>query len=544
MKLFLHPILTTALESIGAPSDVEIVLEQPRQAEHGDIATGVALGLARVLKRSPREVAESIVAAMQVDERYVAGIDIAGPGFINVRFTPEFFLMRLEEMWRLGEGWGRSDEGKGITTNVEYVSANPTGPLHTGHGRGAALGDTIANILAWRGYDVTREYYFNNAGNQMRNLALSIHARYLQALGHDAPMPEGGYQGEYITEIARELLASRGEELIEPTPENIETIRNFGEGWCFARIKRTMESLGILHDTFFNEDSLYKDGKITETLDDLARIGVTYEKDGAIWLRLSDHGLQDRVIVRANGEPTYRLPDIAYHREKFRRGFELIVDIFGADHIATIADVKAALAMLGHADGKIRVVLNQMVSFIEGGEQVKMSKRTGKSLTLDDLIDELGADVVRFFFVMRGASSHLEFDLDLAREQSNKNPVFYLQYAHARIAGVLRHAETEGIPLRPDASLDPLGVPEELDLIREILRFPESLERAARELEPQVVAEYLRDLAAAFHKFYHECRIVVEAPPLRDARMRLLAAAKITLANGLQVLGVSAPERM
>lgn len=545
MKSYIQPILAAALAKIGAPDTTELSLERPKQADHGDLATSVAMGLARSLKKSPRAIAEEIIAALEFDERYISGAEIAGPGFINFRFTPAFFQMRLDQATRLGEEYGRSDYGRGLKTNVEYVSANPTGPLHPGHGRNAAVGDTIANILEWAGYEVTREYYFNNAGNQMRNLGISIHRRYLELLGHTVEFPENGYHGEYIYDIARDVMAQHGDAFAEPTEANIDTMRSFGEQWNFRTIKKTMDALGIRHDVFYNEKALYEEGKIEEMLAGLKEIERSYEKEGAIYLKMEDLGRQDRVIVKSTGEPTYRLPDIAYHMEKLRRGFELIVDVLGADHIDAVPDVMAAVEMLGGDSAKIRPVIHQMVSFVEGGEQVKFSKRSGKAFTLDSLIDELGADVVRFFFIMRGVSTHLEFDLDLAREQSDKNPVFYLQYAHARVAGVLRHAESEQVALNPEASLEPLAAEEELALIKKILEFREELERSARMLEPQIIAEYLRDLAAAFHKFYHEHRIIGAATEAeRDARLRLLALCKTVFGNGLQVLGVAAPDRM
>lgn len=545
MKSYIQPILAGALAKIGAPDTTELGLERPKQAGHGDLATSVAMGLARTLKKAPRAVAEELIAALEFDRRYISGAEIAGPGFINFRFTPAFFQMRLEEAAREGAAYGRSDYGKGLKTNVEYVSANPTGPLHPGHGRNAAVGDTIANIMAWAGYDVTREYYFNNGGNQMRNLGLSIHARYLELLGHRVEFPENGYHGEYIYDIARDVMAQHGDAYVEPTEENIDTMRSFGEQWNFRIIRRTMEAFGIHHDVFYNEKSLYDEGKIEETLAALKAIGRSYEKEGAIYLKLEDLDRQDRVIVKSTGEPTYRLPDIAYHMEKLRRGFAMIIDVLGADHIDAVPDVMTAVDMLGGDSTAIKPVIHQMVSFVEGGQQVKFSKRSGKAFTLDSLIDELTADVVRFFFIMRGASTHLEFDLDLAREQSDKNPVFYLQYAHARISGVLRHAESEEVFVNPEASLEPLVAEEELALIKKILEFREELERSARMLEPQIIAEYLRDLAAAFHKFYHEHRIIGAATTAeRDARLRLLALSKIVFGNGLRILGVAAPERM
>ena len=545
MKSYLHPILKSAIVALGAPEDTDVVLEAPRQADHGDLATSVALGLARALKQSPRQIAEAIVGRLEADSRYISSVEIAGPGFINFRFTPEFYHAQLEEVAKLGESYGRSDFGRGVATNVEFVSANPTGPLHPGHGRNAAIGDTVANLLEWTGHDVTREYYFNNAGNQMQQLARSLHIRYQQLLGVDATIPEDGYHGEYLLAIAQRIRDEHGDRFSEPTQENFDALRKLGVPEIMAGQRVTLEKLGIRHDVYFDEDSLYADGKIKEVIAELGARGRTYEKDGALWLRLEEFGLQDRVIVRSTGEPTYRLPDIAYHVDKFRRGFKLVVDVFGADHIATVHDVRAALEMLGYDVSGLTVLLYQMITFLEGGEPTKLSKRSGKALELDDLIEELGADVVRFFFIMRGINTQLEFDLDLAREQSDKNPVYYLQYAHARTAGVLRHGETLGVALREDASLAPLTGEVELALAKQILAFPEAVQRAAREYEPQIVAEYLRELAQAYHKFQHDCRIVVEEnADVRDARVRLLAITRTTLANGLRVLGVAAPDRM
>jgi arginyl-tRNA synthetase len=544
MKKYILPLVEHALATLGAPPETEIVLESPRSSDHGDLATSVALGLARSLKRAPRQIAEEIVKSHAADERYVSSVEIAGPGFINFRFTPEFHQMRLDEVSREGEHYGRTSAGAGRSANVEYVSANPTGPLHPGHGRNAAIGDTVANLLSWTGYDVTREYYFNDAGNQMRNLARSIHARYCELLGVNVAFPDDGYHGDYLVDIARAAKVKFGDTLIEESEANLDELRAFGVSIIEKEQRTTLESIGVRHDVYFNETSLYTSGTIDRVVAALKEKGRTYEKDGAVWLRLEDFGQPDRVILRSNGEATYRLPDIAYHLDKLSRGYALIVDVFGADHIATAQDVKAALAMLGEDPERVKILLYQMITFLEDGQPVKMSKRSGKALMLDELVAELGADVVRFFFIMRGIHTHLEFDLDLAREQSQKNPVFYLQYAHARIAGILRSAASEGVELNENAALGPLTHPEELALIRAILDFPESIARAAREYEPQIVAEYLRELAEAFHKFYHECRILIDDVALRDARMRLVAATRTTLANGLRVLGISAPERM
>lgn len=545
MKTYLAPLLKSAVLSLGAPEDTDVALEAPRQADHGDLATSVALGLARALKKSPRQIAEAIVERLDADSRLISSVEIAGPGFINFRFTPAFYHEQLEEVARLGESYGRSDFGKGVRTNVEFVSANPTGPLHPGHGRNAAIGDTVARLLEWTGHEVTREYYFNNAGNQMQQLALSLHIRYQQLLGIDAKIPDDGYHGEYLLGIARRILEEHGDRFREPTQGNLDALRKLGVPEIMASQRATLAKLGIHHDVYFDEDSLYAEGKIKEVIEELGRKGKTYEKDGALWLKLDEYGLQDRVIVKSTGEPTYRLPDIAYHVDKFRRGYKLVIDVFGADHIATVHDVRAALEMLGYDVSGLTVLMYQMITFLEGGEPTKLSKRSGKALELDDLIDELGADVVRFFFIMRGINTQLEFDLDLAREQSEKNPVFYLQYAHARTAGVLRHGETLGLAINNDASLAPLTRDVELALARQILTFPEAVLRAAREFEPQIVAEYLRELAQAYHKFQHDCRIVVEEnQAVRDARVRLLGLTRTTLGNGLRVLGVGAPDRM
>lgn len=545
MKSYIEPKIREALASIGAPEDTEIILERPRTLEHGDLATSVALGLARPLKKSPRAIADDLVAALELDPDLVSQVEIAGPGFINFRYTPCFFQKRLGEVIAEGEGFVHTDYGRGQRVNVEYVSANPTGPLHPGHGRNVALGDTIANLLERTGHEVTREYYFNNAGNQMRNLGRSVHARYRELLGHDVVFPEDGYHGEYIAEIARHVVEEHGDAYVEETEENIDRMRSFGEEWNFRTIRSTLDALGVVHDVFFNEKSLYEKGMIETTIARLGELGKTYEKEGATYLRLEEIGRDDRVIVKSSGEPTYRLPDIAYHMEKLERGFDRIIDVLGADHIDAVPDVIAAVTMLGGDGEKITPVIHQMVSFVEGGEMVKFSKRSGKALTLDSLIEELGSDVVRYFFIMRSGSSHLEFDLDLAREQSDKNPVFYLQYAHARIAGVLRHAGQEGVEIDREASLEPLASTEEVELIKQILDYPETLNRAARDLEPMIITDYLRELAATFHRFYHEHRIIgAETDAARDARLRLLDMSRRVFAAGLHALGVDAPDQM
>lgn len=547
MKHIIADVVAEAARTLGLDPVPEFSIEQPKDPSHGDISTNVAFLAAKAVKANPRQAAERFVALFAERGDLFSSVEIAGPGFINFRIAPDFLAAQLGAAAEAGQGYGRVDIGGGRTVNVEYVSANPTGLLHLGHGRNAAIGDTVANIYEWNGWVVTREYYFNNAGNQMNMLAKSIHARYCQAIkGEEYPFPEDGYHGEYIKTIAAEFRQVHGDGYLDFSDDNVAKFRVAGEQWCFAAIRRTIERMGIHPDVYFNEDTLYQDGSIESVVDRLRSKGLVYEKDGATWLKLSELGLEnDRVIIKSTGEPTYRLPDIAYHVNKFERGFATVVDIFGADHIATIPDVKAACGALGYDIAKLEVLIYQFVTLTENGETVKMSKRTGKSYTLDELIEEVGADVVRFFFVMRGIGTHLEFDLALAKEQSEKNPVFYLQYAHARIASILRMAEEKGIAVVATPRWVALEHTSELDLAKDLLRFPDVVKRAGVTLEPQVIAEYLREIAAGFHKFYHDCSIIhAQSDDLRDARLALAVVAKTVLRNGLAILGISAPEKM
>ena len=507
---YILSIFQKALKKIGIDDEIEISFESPRIKEHGDLSTNIAMKLAKELKKSPNTIATDILSNIEYDKNLIASLEIAGAGFINIRLTSDYYAISLQKLIDLGEDIGRHDVGKGKKVNVEYVSVNPTGLLHLGHGRNACIGDTLANFYEWLGYKVTREYYFNNAGNQMNNLAKSIYARYMQELGETAyPFPDDGYHGEYIKTIAQDLITLHSDKYKQGLDEDLSAIRKFGEKWCFAQIEKTLERMSIHQDVYYNEDSLYSDGKIEELLKDFETQGLSYKKDGATWLSFSKLGLaDDRVIVKSTGEPTYRLPDIAYHREKFRRGFDIIVDIFGSDHIATVPDVQAGVKALGFDISMIKVFIHQFVTLTENGEQVKMSKRTGKNYTLDDLLDEVGPDVVRFFLIMRGITTHLEFDLGLAREQSDKNPVFYLQYAHARICSILQNAGEKGISIPATAELGLLKAEQEIELIKSIMKFVQIVRVAGEKGEPQLLAEYLRELASAFHVFYHDCRII------------------------------------
>lgn len=545
LKEYVRKLISDALIKIGVTFS-DYLVEEPKNPDFGDLSSNIALLLAKELKRSPGIIAEELISTFEIDKNVIEEVSIAGQGFINFKFSKKLYPLLLEKILEELEDFGRNKSGEGKRVNVEYVSVNPTGLLHLGHGRNACIGDTIANLYEWNGWNVTREYYFNNAGNQMKNLALSIYARYRQLLGEeDYPFPEDGYHGEYIKTIASELIEKFGSEFKGGTNEDLNRIRKFGEVWCFDKIKSTLSRLNIRQDVFFNEDSLYNDGKIDKLINDLKKLDLVYEKDGALWLALSKMGLKDdRVIVKSSGEPTYRLPDIAYHRDKFERGFDLLIDIFGADHIATIPDVLAAVKYLGFDSSKVKVLIHQFVTLTENGEQVKMSKRTGKSYTLDDLLDEVGEDVVRFFLIMRGISTHLEFDLGLAREQSEKNPVFYLQYAHARICSVLDLAKDRGVDLDKKADLSALQNNYEIELIKKIIKFRETVLIACEKCEPQILADYLRELAAAFHIFYHECRIIGVEEKIQTARLNLALATKIALKNGLSILGINAPKRM
>ncbi len=581
MKDYLEAALRRVLSTIqSVPTDFVPELSVPANLDHGDLATNCSMKLARPLRRSPSVIAEEIVAtfmANEYDPLYVDSISIAGGGFINFKFSNHYLYCELESALQKGSEFGRSEIGTGKRVLVEFVSANPTGPLTVGHGRNAVLGDTLASLLEWTGYQVTREYYFNDAGRQMRVLGASLRSRYEEVVAEkDNPFahlpraiehrknyktkqlgdddasqvivsdsfPEDGYLGSYITTIARELAQEHGLNLLDLEPNDV--FMNAAKLTIFSKIRSTLERMGILMNNYFNEKSLYDTGAVKKTLDALRAKGVIYEQDGATWFRTSDLGKDsDTVLVKQTGEPTYRLPDIAYHVNKMERGFDLIVNVFGADHISTYPDILRGLDMLGFDSDRVQVVIYQFVTLIRGGEEVKMSTRKANFITLDELIDEVSSDVTRYFFVMRSAQKHLEFDLDLAREASDKNPVFYLQYAYARICSILNKAEELDLLPNPDlASLSLLSHEAELALIKEVIHFPKAVSSSAQSCEPHRLATYLRGLAEAFTKFYHACRIIGEEKQIAGARLALAQATSITLHNGLSILGISAPTRM
>ena len=542
MKNYLAEIFNEASNKLAYLKNIKITFDIPKNESQGDLSSNAALLLSKQLKKPPRKIAEEILSSLVFDKDIIEKTEIAGPGFINFYFTPIFIAQIIKPILTNPRSYGKSVKYNGKKANVEFVSANPTGPLTVGHGRNAVVGDTIANLLEWVGYEVDREYYFNNAGRQMRILGDSVKQRYLELLGNKVDFPEDYYQGEYITEIARKLVSDYGDKLLEEKPEGI--FKDKAEQEIFVEIKNTLQRLGIIHKIFFNENSLYEEGKIVEVLDEFKNKDLSYEKDSAVWLKLAQLGNdQDKVIVKATGEPTYRLPDIAYHITKFKRNYDLMIDIFGSDHNATYPDVLAGLKALSYDDSKVKVLIHQFVTITENGEIVKMSTRKANYVTLDQLVDDVGADVVRYFFNMRNISSHMNFDLTLARKQSEENPVFYLQYAHARISSIIKMVENEKLQPSTD-NLNLLTANEEQLLLKKLHQFENEVLLSAEFYETHRICVYLEELAAAFHKFYTFCRIIGSEKNLAEARLALAVSTRAVIKNGLMILGVSAPEKM
>jgi len=544
MNDYLITLLTNAAHSIGVPENElpDILIEKPRDPSHGDAATNLAMMLAGTLRDNPRTIAKLLTEAISPDRNRVESIEIAGPGFINFRFSDNWFHSALSDVIDKGETFGRSNHHAGERIQVEFVSANPTGPLTVGHGRNAVLGDTISRLLEWTGAEVEREYYFNNAGRQMRVLGQSVQARYLQKLGQDVELPEGGYEGEYIQEIAEHLVTEFGDKLSNETDEKI--FRERAEQMIFHEIQTTLERLSIHMDTFFNEHDLYENGSIDHVVEQLREKGLAYDKEGAVWFKTTEYGKEkDTVLIKSTGEPTYRLPDIAYHCNKLDRDYDRCIDVFGADHIDTYPDVLNGIRALGYDASRVDVLVYQFVTIVQAGKPYKMSTRKANFVTLDELMDEVGADVTRFFFLMRSPSTHLEFDIDRAKEDGEKNPVFYLQYAHARICSILRKVEEQGLGTGA-ADLSLLTHESEIRLIKSVLDFPDVILTAADRMEPHKVITYLNELASSFTTFYHDCRILGESEPLMAARSLLAGTVALVIRNGLSTLGIQAPERM
>ncbi|MBN2707905.1 MAG: arginine--tRNA ligase [Calditrichaceae bacterium] len=520
-----------------------IILQKPKDDAHGDYACNLAMQLAGSLKKSPKQIAEEIISFIDINPEYIAKVEVAGPGFLNFFRAEENLYKSLQDLLAAGDTYGYSQKMGGKKAQIEFVSANPTGPLTIGHGRGAVFGDTIARLMEAIGYKVIREYYFNNAGRQMRVLGDSVRLRYLELTGDKIQFPEDYYQGEYIIDIAREIYAEYGERLRHE--QDITLFKDKAETAIFSDIKNTIRRLGFEFDVFYNERSLYETGKIDAVIDSLTKKGLLEKRDGAFWFLSSKIGFdQDRVFIKSSGEPTYRLPDTAYHIEKIKTGYDLIIDIFGADHIATYPDVLAAVKALGYDTEKIKVLINQFVTLTENGEKVKMSTRKANFITLDELMDEVGVDVTRYFFLMRNINAHLNFDLTLAKTQSDENPVFYIQYAHARSCSILRLAEERNVDKSVERRLDMLKENEEINLIKHLISFPAAVESSALSFEPHRLINYLFDLATLFHRFYTVCRVISDDKMLSISRLALIDAVKIIIHNGLHLLGINAPEKM
>lgn len=517
--------------------DITISVEKPKNKKHGDISTNIALLLAKKVKKNPIEICEELKVEL-IKSSIFDSIEIAKPGFINFKLAISSLTNSLKKITDLNNNYGKNNSGHQKKVLVEFVSANPTGPLTVGHGRGAIIGDVVSNILTWNGYKVDREYYYNNAGRQMRILGESLKARYYELLNIDYDFPEDGYKGDYLKKIASSLVDDKKDALLNK-PDDF--FKDNAEKYIFNQIKKTLAKIGLKFDNYYNENQLYENKKIFDVVDKLKNKKLIYEKEGATWFKATAIGLEaDRVLIKSTGEPTYRLPDIAYHATKFERGYDLCVDIFGADHMDAYPDVLAAIEQLGFNKSNVKVIIHQFISILEDNEIVKMSTRKGNFITLERLIDEVGIDVVRYFFIMRSINSHLNFDLKLAKEKSEKNPIFYIQYAHARICTILDQHDTVKEP-----SLSVLKHEQEIKLIYLLIEFEELILKLSKNLEPQILTNYLFDLATKFHKYYATCRILNESEnELTQSRLYLINTIRITLSNGLNILGISSPERM
>lgn len=539
----------------------EIQVEIPKDRTHGDYACNFCMQAARGLHMAPRKIADAIMAHLDFAGTNIVKAEVAGPGFLNFFLSHRFYEETLRAVAQEGENYGRTDYGKGEKVMVEFVSANPTGPMHIGNARGGAIGDTLADVMSWAGYNVTKEFYVNDAGNQVEKFYKSLSIRYKQLVaGPDSiELPEDCYQGADITERAQEFLNLEGDKYVsvaDPFQDNDPELRaEFKDKLVSYALEKNihglhvdLEKYRVVYDVWFRESSLYADNEVKDTIDELTRRGYTYEKEGAIWLAATKFGCEkDEVLVRANGLCTYFAADIAYHRNKFAvRGFDRVINVWGADHHGHVARMQGAMNALGLDGSKLQVVLMQLVRLVRGGEAVRMSKRSGKAMSLSDLLEEVGIDAARFIFNMQKPDSHLEFDLDLAIEQSSQNPVFYVQYAHARICSILRKLKEEGVqlPKLEETDLSVLTAPEELELIGHLAQLPEEIRIAATGYEPSRITRYVIDLASLFHKFYNACRVNVEDEQLRKARILLVEAVQTVIRNCLAILKVNAPETM
>ncbi|WP_409303274.1 arginine--tRNA ligase [Peribacillus sp. SCS-155] len=525
----------------------DVILEMPKDKAHGDYSTNMAMQLARVAKKAPRMIAEALIENFDRSKASIEKIEIAGPGFINFYMDNDYLTELIPAVLSAGERYGESDFGNKVKVQVEFVSANPTGDLHLGHARGAAVGDSLCNVLEKAGFDVTREYYINDAGNQINNLAKSVEARYYQALGMDKPMPEDGYHGEDIIGIGKKLAQEHGDKFVKADEkERFDFFREYGLKYEMEKLKRDLENFRVKFDVWYSETSLYQNGKIDAALSVLKDRGHIYEQDGATWFRSTELGDdKDRVLIKQDGSYTYLTPDLAYHRDKLERGFQKLINIWGADHHGYIPRMKAAIEALGYERDQLEVEIIQLVHLYKNGEKMKMSKRTGKAVTMRDLIEEVGLDATRYFFAMRSADTHMDFDLDLAVSQSNDNPVFYAQYAHARISSILRQGEELNINVGDAADFSSISSEKEMELLKKIGEFPQAIAEAADKRMPHRITNYIYDLASTFHSFYNADKVLdVSEMERSKARVGLVKAVQITLKNALALIGVSAPEKM
>lgn len=541
--------IKAAVINAGLAAETEIpnvILEVPKEKSHGDYSTNMAMQLARVAKKAPRMIAEELIKSFDKTKASIEKIEIAGPGFINFYMDNSYLTNLIPTVLKAGEKYGETTVGNNTKIQVEFVSANPTGDLHLGHARGAAVGDSLSNILAKAGYDVSREYYINDAGNQINNLALSVEARYFQALGMEKDMPEDGYHGEDIIGIGKRLAEEFGDKYVHvDEAERFDVFREYGLKYEMEKLKQDLEDFRVSFDVWYSETSLYHNGKIDTALQALRDNGYIYEKDGATWFRSTDLGDdKDRVLIKQDGSYTYLTPDIAYHKDKLERGFEKLINIWGADHHGYIPRMKAAIQALGYGDA-LEVEIIQLVHLYKNGEKMKMSKRTGKAVTMRDLVEEVGLDGVRYFFAMRSADTHMDFDLDLAVSQSNENPVYYAQYAHARISSILRQGEEQNISFDENIDLTQISAEKEIEVLKKIGEFPLAVSEAAEKRMPHRITNYIFELASAFHSFYNAEKVLdVENEERTKARLALIKAVQITLKNALSLIGVSAPEKM
>jgi arginyl-tRNA synthetase len=525
----------------------EVQIEVPGNPDHGDFASNLAMTMARAEKKSPRQIAEALLDALD-DCDFLSKVEIAGPGFINFTLAPDCWYGVLDEITVKGKEYGLSKVGQGHRVQVEFVSANPTGPLHIGHGRGAVTGDAVASVMQAAGYEVQREYYINDAGNQMRTLGLSLLLRYRQVCGEQVAFADDCYQGDYVLDLAKEIHAVEGTRYLDlEEDEAIKALGKFGGDRILAGIREDLGAFGITFDNWFSEQGLFDRNEVAAGLKILEEKGLSYEKDGAIWFRTTDFGDdKDRVLVRSNGDTTYFASDVAYHLEKFGRGFDTVIDVWGADHHGYVQRMKAVINGLGRNPDDLQVILVQLVSLLREGEPVAMSTRSGEFITLREVIDEVGKDACRFIFLLRKADSQLDFDLELAKRQSNDNPVYYVQYAHARVCSICRNAEEQGVATlgRDAIDLSSLTLAEELALAKHLARFTETVVAAAQNREPHRIVYYLQELAAQFHSYYNRQRVLVDDPATTQARLYLVKGVRTVLANALNLLGVDAPERM